>query len=412
MIKRLAIFRWITALWRRYRRPDEVVPTADVPPVDEAPAPQPESAPELPPPAQPRRTGKARVQTDELIWTFRHGVLERLDEYFDSMNLVRKYCPDDYDYFARVGVPFVPGNFKTAERLPSNEVRVDCGGVCLTNVRGEGEEEDPAFDLFPSFIFFRKMAHPSPTVRQHFGDVYRVVIVWDDRDYKRGQMAKFALPCQMYMGANPDGTLTVLPELAPTTQKIISRAHAGGPKAHYITRVAWKKPEWIMQAYSQKDRGEMTPDEWATTLLMMAYETYRTCQSKILISAQRARARAMFGIPLDRAPYFFRDRDLTAAATPNGKRKPIFHHVREHNRETPNKVVTVKSHYRGLRTFFWGDCKITITWPGRQQEVLLSQMPESYDHDSPEVGDQKMVGSRKVGAAVSDLLLEYDERGR
>ena len=80
---------WLAWIWPRV-----VVPP--LPPVETR------HVPDVPPARVPR-VRRPRAQHD-FIWNFRHGLLERLDEYFVCVaRRLRQHDPGAYELFRRVG---------------------------------------------------------------------------------------------------------------------------------------------------------------------------------------------------------------------------------------------------------------------------------------------------------------------
>ena len=151
----------------------------------------------------------------------------------------------------------------------------------------------------------------------------------------------------------------------------------------------------------------------------MAYETYRQAAAELLVSAQKNGTRAVFALRLPDARRMFSDREMKAAATPGGRLRPIFHYVREHDRvierETEEKVVTVREHYRGLRDFFWNGYAITISWPERSNQLYNESTTHIMAENGEEVHPRDATGwlsMRQTAKRVAEAVFRYDERKR
>lgn len=129
---------------------------------------------------------------------------------------------------------------------------------------------------------------------------------------------------------------------------------------------------------------------------------WRSRSSMWSVSVRRNGNRATFCVPPKETKDYFKNRDKTAL-TPQGKRRPIFHFVREFERELANgKRTTVREHTRGLRTFNWNGYVCAITAPKfhkwTEQGFTLSALIEEDMKD-----DHSPIFSSKFGGMLADM---------
>jgi len=80
-------------------------------------------------------------------------------------------------------------------------------------------------------------------------------------------------------------------------------------------------------------------------------------------------------IPDNHAKYFFKNRKF--------KGKKIFHAVAAHYRNTKTGTTTVKTHYRGSRSFEWEGYQVNIQLPGLHSPII-TRAPKFQDFESAE----------------------------
>lgn len=84
------------------------------------------------------------------------------------------------------------------------------------------------------------------------------------------------------------------------------------------------------------------------------------------VLAVKGKKRVTFCIDDNHAKDYFKDRYIQDGL----RRKPIFHWVKSHYRDTGKKVVTVKTHTRGKQVFKWGEYDIAIRQPGKDSFMM------------------------------------------
>lgn len=322
------------------------------------------------PPRAPRP-----IRGQDVTWNFRGTILDRLDEYFICIRRLRRHDRSAYDLYSRIG-------FTVSERWvnphhPDNQI-ISCPRVAFGGVLGA---HDGTYDkeLIPtSFIYFSKIKRPAYVERCDGADVYQVRVLYDDR---RGRESNWRTDLTALGGYHvalwPDGRLSLLKEARTLWANVEVRR---GRRKERISlphrQLAY--PNWLFQG---EDRS---PNDFACGIFSLAMQTYVRATSRVVVRAQRQSCVAAFGIPLDRAKAFFRDRDATAIAR-DGRRKRIFHAVVAHDRvRSTNDVSHVRAHYRGIRSFDWNGYAIRIVLP--ELSSLLR-----YDGTGVEVASDKPI---------------------
>jgi hypothetical protein len=106
-------------------------------------------------------------------------------------------------------------------------------------------------------------------------------------------------------------------------------------------------------------------------LFCINYNMVLQREASINIIVKKGSDRATITVPPNRWKYFFKDREKII--TNSGRQKPIFHAVASHHRHhATGKISPVKTHYRGLRSFRWGEYSIKIVLPGKHSVAQSS----------------------------------------
>jgi hypothetical protein len=116
------------------------------------------------------------------------------------------------------------------------------------------------------------------------------------------------------------------------------------------------------------------------------------------IIVKKNNLRATFTVPHNRWKYFFKER--IDVITSSGRKRPIFHAVVAHIRQTKTKATPVRTHYRGSRDFLWGGYNIKIVLQGKHGISQASFDITGFDMD--DMDDKK--GMVKLTGKYGDLL--------
>lgn len=406
MAKIIAFWKWVTAKWAAVtasRTPIVMLkPTSSV---AEEPAPIIEEQPALiveepTPPVRPVRVKRERATTKPISmrWHFRRDILDRLDEYFDCIKRLRQYAPDDYDLLSQTGlaVPadwYVNGELQAEVERVASGPRPSFGGILFAVEGVAGVEVTSEATLYPSFLYFRKLAAPS-RVQRVGGDIYALTVLYDSRGHLRRNVVR---PMTCHVVVAPDGSLSLLRETLILNSRFYRKAGRRKERVDLTTK-HWGYPPWVTEA--ARDKG-YSASHWACMMLVMALRTYAEAQERTIIRVQHSGCTATFGIELSRCPRFFADRDVTALAT-DGRRKRIFHAVMRHVRRVDGRGIDVKPHYRGMRTFDWNGYHVRIVRPGIN--ILRFKAPAFNKEDVKPQERAAYYDSEKTGAVIASVL--------
>lgn len=369
----------------------------------------------------PKRKRRAKAPKEpNVLAVDKHSkqtLLDSLGDYFEAAARLKVVAPDDYSFFARTGC-VVTQAYSAPEGgiTETNHTPIFAGGIFIPKYAAPDKDNG---GIYPSFVYFTRMRKPKVWPAGPVPHLlYRVVLI-----YRTTNLVGWDWPVELLIARDRAGRFTVLGEPHIKQQQLppSSHGHRHERVGKVVTHVSFGLPQWLIDHWNEKKEkkpGE-TIHDYAAGLFTMAYETYREAVTALLISAQKHGQRAVFAVQLQDARSMFRDRDLKAASTPGGRLRPIFHYVREHDRvmerETEEKVVTVREHYRGLRDFFWNGFHVTISWPDRastlytkNEALLIGEHAEDIRPDEI----SKWVSMRQVAKRVAEAVFNYDERGR
>lgn len=136
------------------------------------------------------------------------------------------------------------------------------------------------------------------------------------------------------------------------------------PKGGQFFREEWSVPSALSWHYKtiKKEHGSphANPSAFGVDTLSAAVICFTEGKDDFQVRAERDGVSVAFNVALGRTPQFFKDRDTSTAS--DGRRKRIFHAVKEHGRARQDgTTTTVSAHYRGERSFSWHGESITIT---------------------------------------------------
>jgi hypothetical protein len=203
------------------------------------------------------------------------------------------------------------------------------------------------------------------------GEVYRLTCLYDNR-------SDLSEPCTCHLGLTPEGQAVLLKEPVSGWTRIETGRRHGHREHIQLRQTRWAYPAWVTM---EPEKGR-DPARWTGWLLRMAVDTYLASLERIVVRAHQGGCVAAFGIDLKRGPVFFKDRDKETALARDGKRKRIFHAVRQHVRQVPGGPTTVQAHYRGLRTFDWNGRRIHIVLPA-VTHLLTFDVPADVLPETP-----------------------------
>lgn len=343
-------------------------------------------------------------------WYFKRDILDRLEDYFETIRAMRRWDRSSYKLYSRIGAIITNGK-SDLKVLPRCDSRVGFGAV-FAPIRSRDE-------FGPWFCYFKKYETPPSNVQPGTGTVYSYIGIYLDRDERLPdgvedwskkdiervrKVLRRGYPSEIWLDVWPDGSVHLLRCLHIERQRIRATTKIGKRRGGCsITHARWHFPEWL--EYIGKNNPKYTLEQIAVSHFCLAYERYRNASQDVRVSVSRGPIVAAFAVDLLRMPYFFADRDATILAR-DGKKKRIFHIVRTHERNLKNGASTfVKSHFRGLRKFIWNNYRVVVSMPGKHHPDLLEWTAGAHDFDAMDSPlDKKMIGMKKLGKTLADSL--------
>jgi hypothetical protein len=392
----------LTSLWRRLRawlwdewdkrdcaRENEPAPILLLP---APPSPLLLPAPKLdvPPAAKRPRRKTARLKAD---------VLDQLERYLVYIKRLRKWDPDGYATYRRLGAYLVDMDLQTQyARLEPAIVRSlpGFGAIAIgTSIDYERETDS----VPPRFAYFTKLKRPGQGVEQlRDGTTYRMHVYWDDaKDKRLNRKRGYGVGSDFYVNVASDGMVRALRVLKSEAQMIRHRKRGGGTST--VMHQRWGIDVEMMVTPTIK----ITPAQRVQWLFVAFMNNWlaNARQSMIRVTATKGNIVMPFVVDVLDTPNFFADREPVAG--PKGQKQRIFHIVRAHKRTTKSgKGVAVHMHFAGLRNFTWNGYVINITVPGRDH-LDINDCSLEFFEDMPE---DQMTGMSTL-ADGAELLADH-----
>ena len=359
------------------------------------PTPTPVAQTELPPPpARPlddnerlivdewmEGDGKEKVLYEENeFWgtfNFRDTILSQLERYWVYIERMRKYDPDAYAFYKKLGATLLPyaathTNMKhkplrkiTGEQLEEYKKEITLtpwwrehwpafGCVCQgINPHDEAAERTvwKGHMWTPKFLYITRYQKAPWSVQPVRGGKFYLMTVWFDRpDHPKSKHTKWGVPQTFPIWCSDDGKVIRALKTRETSN--------GQIRAEHDWRIPHTYTEWAKQ-------WGLTAQLHLTHMFCCATEEIeRSYYAMCRVAVTKGEATAVFGIEPQRVPYFFRDRDVTLTA--EGRKQRVFHSVRPHMRNG----VAVPLQFRGLKSFDWAGYHVDITVPGLDHFIL------------------------------------------
>jgi hypothetical protein len=319
---------------------------------------------------------------EEGAFFYLRDVLDRLDQCQSLLRKLKTVAPDAYDYHRRVGAKILPTG----------------SGIYTDKIWPEFLEARPAngMSLFfqpknskfvPMLFFFEKREDPVYVQRSRF-DIYECSVVFFLKAKAMGVCFHIAL--------DGDGNGSLMRERGQIRQQL--------PKRRELIRTGWRIPPDLRMFYKGRNDAakEMTLEEYAVSYFCAtANYAMMPASDELLVRCAKGGITAAMNVSTKRTPYFFSDRQTTLAV--DGKRKRIFHIVRQHIRVLRDgKTSQVCEHYRGERDFTWGGHKIVISAPKRQTIVEMPLAGKRYEPGEEIPADG--IGAAELGDTIVEIL--------
>lgn len=212
------------------------------------------------------------------------------------------------------------------------------------------------------------------------------------------------------------GEVTAMSIPTPKQTIIPSKKHPGHPIIINHTNMEFPdfRNEYMLEQDSEKLGSKMhSPPVLKKRLeqcFILNYNIIMRREYGINIIVKKGSDRATFTVPSNQWKTFFKDR--IPALSKTGRMRPIYHAVVAHKRRLKKrwlreqKISYVKTHYRGLRHFFWHGYEIQIVMQGKHG---ISQATLDVTGVDPEEAKGKTVS---LTGKWADRLNTLFETGR
>lgn len=346
-----------------------------------------------------RHSNKPRMTFDSGPLYYFGNLLEGMDDYIAALKQLRKYHPDTYDYYSKVGAPIFSSKklFDKTDLGLSARWRNDINrpSIAICHLHGLDTKEK----IYPVFITILKL-RAKEGVQFTNADMYEGFII-----FKRQETGKIEIAASFYFSVSEGGEVSILrvvrqsdtkPPLSKKTRTLAAsikgtRKAKGSPPTQ-----RWGVPTVLKEFAIEHSTS---PTRICEVFFATAALAADRADQGLLVRARKDGVCAAFSIDLLRTPYFFKDR--IKIKTPSGRTKPIFHIVRTHPRKNSKFVNT---HFRGLRRFNWLGYRVTVSMPGFHHRAQTEFTAETMMSDDPMLVDKKGVDMEEAGRRISNAL--------
>jgi len=318
------------------------------------------------------------------------NLLDRLEEHFDCLKLIKKADKDAYDLFKNIGMTVSNDKYlwngESAgwvdfKKLPS------MGGHHFCDKFIGSEKQD--FHL--RAVYFQKIKRPfnvQPTNHQTFELTLLLT-------YKRSK--PFAE--KHYVAVDEKGSVYPLKICTPKkiNLPIPAKSRYRNCGGSTVNRLVW---DYHAELYFLAKHTNKTIEQFSEQMFWHIMNAAMGSTSGLTIRVHRGGETCAFAIDMERTPYFFDDREKTINV--NGKTKKIFHIVRGHwRKKTGGNKKFIKTHFRGLRKFKWNGFDIVITLSGLHHNSQFNFAGSAEHHIDPQ---PKMVTPAEMGKTIGEHL--------
>ena len=377
-------------------------PLPPLPPLPALPAPL-QRSPQPPPHPAPVKAGADVIDNIQEHY-FRETILDDLDRSFLYMRRLKRFDPDSYEYFRRVGIGIVPRTAMGDYCKLSPwflQTRPSRGGLFFTQ-----EKSHVGDKMFPRFVYFTKYnPRNAPAVfqRRNRGDIYEVTVVFDEHG---DELCKFGGLGQSYaMWVDGDGTIVMLREHCSRKKQIRAKRRTTDRRRGEVFSIPQRR--WGISPFMAEWAGDgclsaevrNKPELLALSLFTWCANAHEAAHAGIIrVNASRDGITVPFSVNIKRTPYFFKDR--TTVVTAKGRTARIFHIVRPHVRANGSAV---HMHFRGLRKFAWNGYDIHITVPGLHHEHIGEVDVSTSSEDSFKLGEPAISSAEFAKALARNI---------
>lgn len=338
---------------------------------------------------QPRYDENNIAQSTNMRFVFKDVLLDRLNEHFKYMRHLKGSDFESYNLLRQNGsvltATYAWKETKLSKWFLENRPAFGC-------VLYAGEQFDKTDKIFPRLFHFRKYKKAPLSIQptNGDGDVYVVGVLWhtDEMVQKLGKSFKDGVSSEFAVWVKSNGDVKAL-RVRETGERIVTPRRGN---KFYVPNKGWTIPKWHKDWASDNNKD---PLEFLADMFIKSVSAYEmsSMQETIEIRATKGGVTAVFGVDVERTPYFFKDR-----VSISGTKKRIFHIVRPHDRVRKGKSTTVKMHFRGERLFKWNGYNIEITVPIRDGWKLVSE--------TGPLGGYDLNALLKDGDNVGDFITE------
>lgn len=319
-------------------------------------------------------------------------LLDRLDQTFKDMRVLKKSDRDAYNVFKRLGATTVSSDMLFATDLQPHHVKSLPAMACL-HIHKE-DDYDP--DLIPMrFLYmFRETSKRSMRKRGLVeiapGKIFRMGRTFD-LDGKA--MAGF-----FFVSVSQDGKVTPLRQ--EVKHYTLRRRGPTGHLQRECSGVTVGYPFVLQEVADRRFDGDVNAAAREFFAIVAGAASAR--DAGVTIRVRKRQESAAFAIDMERTPYFFADREKTV--NENGQTKRIFHVVRGHMRTTAGgHKKFIKPHFRGIRRFIWNGYVVRISLTGKHAASLSSFDVAAERFEGDDV-PQGYIGSDDMADMLDDVI--------
>lgn len=321
-------------------------------------------------------------------------LLDGVAEFFSDFSILQKSFPDAADLFRKAGTQVVSKEQMFARDLDpafyNNLPAIGCIFMGYSKLDGTRNDDDTEY---AKFWALRKMNRPIG-VEISQDAVYEMTTVLP--------MKGKPLAIPYYVSVGRDGKVKALKQQQTYWHKLTDKKYSQG-----FTRTSWKHNALVLEMLkknNKKDKTNLSLDEFSTEIFALIANSTMGSEYGISVRVMSRRGEiATFSIDMLRTPYFFDDREKVV--NHNGNTKRILHIVRTHERIMKNgETKFIKSHWRGLRRFFWNTYDVSISLPGKHHGALVGFGAAAMDEEEALKQGVNMLYAAQVGKKIHDHI--------
>jgi len=321
---------------------------------------------------------------DEGAHFYLGDILSQIKRLHRLLKRLRAVDREAYDFHGRIGARVLPAKAmilfsEMPRKLPST-------GMTYMHAAPDGEW------IPANFIYFTRTSKPIG-VESFDGPIYRIAAAFSD--------GHRIFASSFHVGINGK---TARPLRCICLDRGWRR-YVGGRSAETTNRGWGIDPDLVSMFMDTKVKEpSLTLDEYVNNIARIAFNSWAIrATDELQVRVRRSDVTALFNVCTKRTPYFFKDRETGLAV--DGKRKRIFHIVREHARKLKDgRVVTVPEHYRGERRFKWDGAAVTITVPDLHHGALEKMDLTALEIEPDDLAPVGTISNAEAGRRIAEHL--------